>query len=260
MAAPGVHVKVDTGMHRVGLLPERVVPFVESLLGAGLALEGLWTHLATAEEPANPFTAEQLRRFHQVAAQLADAGIRPRYLHAANTAAIMAGPAYHLDLVRLGIGMYGLSPGDDIARRFSLRPALSLRSAVALVKRLPAGERLSYGQRYELERPSTVATVPVGYADGYRRSLGGVGEVLIGGRRLPVAGAVTMDQLMVDCGDHTVEVGDEVVLIGRQGDDEITAEEMAAWIDTISYEVVAGIGARVPRVYVGARSGRVVEP
>ncbi len=186
-----------------------------------------------------------------MADRLAASGPRPRYLHAANTGAILAGPRFHLDLVRLGIGRYGLWPGPEPVAGVSLRPALSWRSAVAMEKRVGAGEGVSYGLRYRLGRDSTIATVPVGYADGYRRSLGERGRVLIRGRRYPVAGTVTMDQMLVDCGDDPVAAGDEVVLIGAQGDDRIAAEEMAGWLGTISYEVVCGVSERVPRVHQG---------
>jgi alanine racemase len=248
----GVHVKVDTGMHRVGIEPDRLVRYVSDLHAAGLDLEGLWTHFAMAEETNDPFTEGQLERFDAAVGAVGAAGLRPRYRHAANSAAIMSRPDTHLDLVRLGIAMYGLSPGPGLAEgAAALRPALSWKSAVAMVKRVEAGEGLSYGQRYVLQRPSSVATVPVGYADGYSRLASGQAQVLIRGRRYPVAGTITMDQLMVDCGDDRVEAGDEVVLIGSQGLEAITADDLATWIGTINYEVVCGLSERVPREYVG---------
>jgi alanine racemase len=249
----GVHVKVDTGMHRVGIHPDHVVPLVFGLVDSGLEFEGLWTHFAKSEEREDPFTEWQLKRFNGVAAMLKDAGVVPRCRHAANTAAIMCRPEAHLDLVRLGIGMYGLSPGPELLAEagWKLRPVMSLKSAVTMVKRVDAGEAISYGQKYALKRPSTIATVPVGYADGYSRMLSGKAQVLIRGRRYPVAGTITMDQLMVDCGDDPVEVGDEVVLIGTQGDERITADHVADWIETIGYEVVCSVSERVPREYVG---------
>jgi alanine racemase len=254
--APGVHVKIDTGMHRVGLPPADAVGFVERTLRVGLRLDGLWTHFATSEDLADPFMAEQLGRFHAVVRQLAAAG-QPRatLLHAANTGAVLADTATHLDLVRVGIGLYGIAPGPDVRGRVELHPALTWRSRVAMTKRVAAGERLSYGLRYHVERVSTIATIPVGYADGYSRLLTGKGVVLIGGRRFPVAGTVTMDQLLVDCGDERVEPGDEVVLLGAQGGERISVEEVAIWMGTIGYEVVCRIGERVPRVYTnGART------
>jgi alanine racemase len=252
-ARPGsaVHVKVDTGMHRVGLLPERVTAFCEAVATLGLDLEGAWTHLARSEELDDPTTDEQLKRFEEVLAALEGAGHRPRYRHAANSGATIARPDAHLDLVRVGIATYGILPGSQLEGLADLRPAMTLRSRVSMVKQLPAGEAISYGHRYRLERESTIATVPIGYADGYMRALTNVGRVLIGGRRHPVAGVVTMDQLMVDCGDHLVRPGDEVVLIGRQGGQEIRAEEVAGWAGTIGYEVVTSVSDRVPRVHRG---------
>jgi alanine racemase len=248
----GVHVKVDTGMHRVGLDPDRVVPFVARLFDSGLDFEGLWTHFAKAEETNDSFTTRQLDRFDAVATRLRDARMIPRYRHAANSAATMSCPEAHLDLVRLGIAMYGLSPGPDLLAEadWKLESAMSWKSAVSMVKRVPAGEAVSYGQRYTLVDPANVATVPVGYADGYSRLLSGKAQVLIRGRRYPVAGTITMDHVMVDCGEDRVEEGDEVVLIGQQGSDRITANDLAAWIGTISYEIVCGVSERVPREYV----------
>lgn len=249
----GVHVKVDTGMHRVGIDPDQVPPFVSSLRDSGLELEGLWTHFAKSEETGDPFTSSQLERFDGVSAVLREGGTVPRYRHAANSAAIMSRPDSHLDLVRLGIAMYGLCPGPALLAEAcsALRPAMSLKSAVTLSKRVPAGEAISYGQRYTLQRASTIATVPVGYADGYSRLLSDKAEVLIRGRRYPVAGTVTMDQLMVDCGDDPVEAGDEVVVMGKQAREQITADDLAAWMGTINYEVVCAMSERVPREYIG---------
>jgi alanine racemase len=167
----------------------------------------------------------------------------------------MARPDLDFDLVRLGLAIYGLCPGPDLrepAAAAGLRPAMSWRSAVTMVKRVAAGERISYGQHYRVERESTIATVPVGYADGYGRRSSGKAHVLIRGRRYPVAGTVTMDQLMVDCGDDPVQAGEEVVLIGRQGELHLTADDLAGWTGTINYEVVCGVSERVPREYVSS--------
>jgi alanine racemase len=246
----GVHVKVDTGMHRVGVAGEKALGLVRRVLEAGLELEGFWTHFATSEDLEDPATDVQLRRFLDAVDQLKAAGIRPRLLHAANSAAVLARPATHLDLVRVGLAMYGLLPGPQLAGSTELRPALSWRTSVTLAKRVAAGEGISYGLRYRPDRESTIATVPVGYADGYSRLLGGRAEVLIRGQRHPVAGTVTMDQLMVDCGDDPVVAGDDVVLLGRQGDQEITAEEIAGWMGTVNYEIVCMVSERVPREYI----------
>jgi alanine racemase len=247
-----VHVKVDTGMHRVGLDPSVADSFVSKVLEAGLGLEGVWTHFARSEDREDPFTQLQLDRLSSVLASLGARGMKPRIAHAANSAAAMALPSTHLDLVRIGIAVYGLSPGPALdGAAAALRPALSWRSAVTMVRRVPAGEGVSYGLRYAPERDSNVATVPVGYADGYGRLLSNKAEVVIRGRRHRVAGTITMDQLMVDCGDDPVTEGDEVLLIGRQGPAAVTADELAAWIGTVNYEIVCGISERVPREYVG---------
>lgn len=246
-----VHLKVDTGMHRVGAQPAEAVDLARSIAAAGLLeLASVYTHCAVADEPDNPFTAIQLERYRAVLERIADAGVTVPVRHAANTAAAMAHPDARFDLVRCGIGIYGLAPAPALAGRLPLRPALSLRAHVSHVKRLPGGEGLSYGLRYRTARETTVATVPLGYADGVARRLGAAGgEVLIGGHRLPVAGTITMDQLLVDCGDVEVAVGDEAVLLGRQGSEEITADEWAARLDTINYEVVCAVSPRVPRRY-----------
>lgn len=247
----GVHVKIDTGMHRVGLAPERAVEFCRAAAHRGLEVEGVWTHLAVSEEVDHPANAAQLRAFREVLDDLDSAGIRPRYRHTANSGATLALPESHFDLVRVGIALYGISPGPALEGMVDLRPAMSLRSRVVLVKRVSAGEGISYGLRYAPERETTIATVPVGYADGYLRALSNVGRMLIRGRRYPVAGTVTMDQLMVDCGDDPVEPGDEVVLFGEQEGERITAEEVGAWAGTIGYEIICAVSERVPREYRG---------
>lgn len=263
----GVHVKVDTGMHRVGVSPEEAAALVAAVdADPALRLEGVWTHLAVADGTSaddRAYTGLQLERFEKVVAGL---GSRPRLLHAANSAGAIAWPAARYDMVRCGIGVYGYAPsgamadgsaGEDVASVVaSLRPVLSLKARVSAVRVLDAGERPSYGRRRALPERGLVATAPIGYADGVPRRLFDAGcPVLVGGRRRPLAGVVTMDQLMVDCGpDSTVAPGDEVVLIGRQGDEEITAADWAALLGTISYEVLCGIGPRVPRVHAGEGS------
>ncbi|HUQ39651.1 MAG TPA: alanine racemase [Acidimicrobiales bacterium] len=245
-----VHLKVDTGMHRVGCGEDQVVALAKGI-GPPLRLEGFCTHLAAADEAAHDDdTAAQLAGFERSIAALREAGIpRPPVVHAANSAAGIRHPAARYDLVRAGIALYGYSPtaGDTT---LDLRPAMSVRAEVSHVQRRDGGDRLSYGLRYAMPTAGTVATVPIGYADGVPRRLASVGgEVLVGGRRRPIAGTVTMDQLMVDCGDLDVAVGDEVVLLGRQGDAEITADDWARRLDTISYEIVCGIGPRITRVH-----------
>ena len=246
-----VHLKVDTGMHRVGADPSDAVHLARLVHEhPALELAAVWTHFAVADDPdQSSFTALQQQRFDDACAAIEDAGIPVPARHAANAAGTLyAGATY--DLVRPGIAIYGYAPNPDVAN--DLRPVLSLRAQVSHVKELEAGERLSYGLRYELGVRSLVATVPLGYADGVPRRLGEVGgEVLIGGRRLPIAGTVTMDQILVDCGpDGGVVVGDEVVLLGAQGDERISADDWAERLGTISYEILCGIGARVPRVHL----------
>ena len=254
-----VHVKIDTGMHRVGATPDVAVALALDVAGRSeLSLGGFWTHFAVADEAGDPYTAGQIERFEAASARLEAAGVTPRLRHAANSAGTLWHPGARLDLVRCGIALYGLAPaaaGIAAPEMAGLRPALSLRARVSYVKAVAAGERLSYGLRYRLEAPSVVATVPIGYADGVPRSLAAAGgEVLIGGRRRPLAGTVTMDQILVDCGpeaEPAIAAGDDVVLLGAQGDEHIDAWEWANLTGTISYEVVCGLSQRVPRIYVG---------
>jgi alanine racemase len=248
-----VHVKVDTGMHRVGARAGDAVAVAAAVAASSsLRLEGFWTHLAVADEPDNAYTAEQLAQFAEACAELDRLGVAVPMRHAANSAGAIAHPPARFDLVRCGIALYGHEPSPEIGGA-ALRPAMSLKARVSFVKTVEAGACISYGLRYRAERETVIATVPLGYADGVPRRLGSVGaEVLVGGRRCPLAGTVTMDQVMVDCGpDATVRAGDEAVLLGRQDGAEVTVEEWAAALDTISYEILCGIGPRVPRLYVG---------
>jgi alanine racemase len=260
-----VHVKVDTGMHRVGAAPDEVPALVAAIVDDPLLqLEGIWTHFPVADgehDEDRAFTLGQLERFGALVTELDRAGIRPQVLHAANTAGAIAFPTSRLSFVRCGLGLYGHLPGATVQAAFdaaaggaALRPALALKARVVAVRTLEAGERPSYGRLRPLPERSVVATVPIGYADGVPRALFTQGYgVLIGGRRRPLAGMVTMDQIVVDCGDDTaVRPGDEVVLLGRQDSEEITAEEWARLLGTISYEVLCGIGPRVPRIVVNA--------
>lgn len=259
LRAPGVpvwplHLKVDTGMHRVGCAPEDALPLALAINGRPeLVLGSVWTHGAVEDEVDNPFTAEQLRRFEDVVRHIGAESVPVPFAHFANSAGAIAHPETRMDLVRCGIAIYGLAPSPAVASLVAapgLRPAMRLQSAVSLVKVVDAGERISYGLHHRFARDTVIATVPIGYADGVPRSLGlGGGEVLIRGRRRPILGVVTMDQLMVACDDE-VQIDDEVVLIGEQGADCITADDLAGWAGTISYEIVCGISARVPRRYV----------
>ncbi len=246
-----VHLLVDTGMGRVGVHPADAASRASAIADKdSLNLAGVWTHCAVADELNNPYTDGQLRTYESVLAQLGSEGHQIRWRHAANSAVTMAHPSGRYDMVRCGIAAYGVAPARALEGFVDLIPALTLRSEISYVKRVPAGERISYGLRWQAQRDTTIATVPIGYADGVRRRSSEVGaEVLIGGRRCPIVGNVTMDQLMVDCGDSPVSAGDEVVLIGRQGTEEITAMDCADRLDTIPYDIVCDIRVRVSRRY-----------
>jgi len=249
-----VHLKVDTGMHRVGVAPEAAAGLAQSVAErTELHLEGLFTHFAVADDPERAaHTAGQLAGLLRVVDELAGRGIRPELLHAANSAGLIAHPAARLDLVRCGIAIYGLAPAQGLDGLVDLRPALSLKAEVSFVKPLAAGEAVSYGLSWTAAVDTVVATLPIGYADGVPRRYGACGgQVLVGGRRCPVVGMVTMDQLLVDCGPGSLaRPGDEAVLIGRQGGEEVTVWEWAERVGTIAYEVVCGLSSRVPRLWV----------
>jgi alanine racemase len=250
-----VHLKVDTGMHRVGASPAHVLELGRAVAANPLlSLEGLYTHLAVADDPADPYTSEQLATFDSVIDALAAGGTLPPILHAGNSAGALVHPTSRYQMVRPGIAIYGLAPASSMRGHPAVRqllPALSFKAEVSYAKEVDAGEGLSYGLHYRLSERSVVATVPVGYADGAPRRLSQVGgEVLIGGRRRPIAGSVTMDQMLVDCGPGAgVKAGDEVVLIGRQGDEEISAWEWGERLGTIAYEVTCALSPRLPRIY-----------
>ena len=246
-----VHLKVDTGMRRVGCRPDRAVELaLEIVNDEAFVLDGVFTHLAVSDEPADPFTAAQLDLFDEVLDALRAAGVDPGRVHAANSAGALAHPRARRDLVRAGIALYGIEPGRGVEHLCrELRPALSLHARVSFVKQVRAGERISYGLRHAFAHDTTVATVPIGYADGVPRRLFEThGEVIVAGRRCPIVGVVTMDQLMVDVGaGAAVQVGDPVVLIGRSGDATVRAEDWAERLGTIGYEVVCGISRRITR-------------
>jgi alanine racemase len=249
-----VHLKIDSGMSRVGVPPaDWDALFAEAATWEGVSTQALWTHLARADEPAATTTDEQLDAFDDALARARDAGLTWDLEHAANSAATLIHPRARRDLVRPGIAIYGLSPSDEVdAADHDLRPALRLVTHVAFAKHVPAGTRVSYGHRFETPTAGWLATLQVGYADGVPRLLTNRADVLIGGRRQPIAGTVCMDQVVVWCGDREPEVGEEVVLLGGQGDEQVRAEEWAAAASTITYEIATSITARVPRVHVGA--------
>jgi alanine racemase len=255
-AAAGVqarlHLKADTGLSRGGATPADWPAVVEAALAAqargAVRVVGVWSHFACADIPGHPSIAAQLAVFADAVALAEKAGVTPEVRHIANTAAALTVPASRLDLVRLGGACYGLSTLPGGAPSW-LRPAMTLRARLAMVKRVPAGAGVSYGHRYVTPRQTTLGLVPLGYADGVPRTAAGRSLVSARGRRWPVAGTVCMDQFVVDFGDEPVAAGDEVVLFGPGDGGEATAQEWGETLGTISYDLVTGVGARVPRTY-----------
>lgn len=253
-----VHVKVDSGMHRVGVSPEDAVKVAKLVAESQwLSLEGIFTHLATADVVDTQFAQQQVSTFSRCVEQVRASGIEVRHVHVSNSASAIrkldAGAG--CTMARVGIALYGI-PGDAHTNSFGathqldLRPVMSVHARVSHVQRVAAGQGVSYGLKRTMEQDSTVATLPLGYADGVPRGLWESGSVLIGGIRRPFAGVVTMDQIMVNCTDDAVRIGDEVVLIGAQGSEVITANEWANKMGTIGYEIVCAISARMPRNYI----------
>jgi alanine racemase len=257
--AARIHLKADTGLGRAGATrqdwPDLVDAAASARADGTVEVVGIFSHLAYADEPSNPTIQRQQRAFSHALSVASQAGVDPQVRHLANSAATLALPGAHLDLVRPGIAIYGLSPGPQVGRAtdLGLRPAMTFTSTVALAKRVPPGQGVSYAHRYVTERQTTLALVPVGYADGVPRHLTNIGEVAIGGHRHRIAGTVCMDQFVVDVGDQAVREGDDVVLFGPGDRGEPTADDWAAAIGTINYEIVTRVGARVPRVHHGAQ-------
>jgi alanine racemase len=256
-----IHVKVDTGMGRLGLpcdalrmagMPPAAEEIAHIAALKGLTLEGLFTHFATADHKRLDYARLQFDRFRKLFVQLERAGCAIPLRHAANSGAILQMPETHLEMVRAGIAVYGLYPSAEVDRfLIDLKPVMSLKSTIIQLKPVPAGTAISYGCTYTTPAPTTIAVVSVGYADGYPRGLSNKGAMLVGGRRVPIVGRVCMDLTMIDVGAlPSVQVGDEVVLIGRQGEAKISADEVAATLGTINYEVVSALTERVARVYL----------
>jgi alanine racemase len=245
-------------MGRFGLLPDEVPGFIRTLVRLpNLELEGLFTHFAVADLANKDYTRQQFAIYLETVAALARDGIKAPIQHVANSAATLDLPEMHLDAVRPGIAIYGLRPSSEVEPVLALHPALTLKSRVGRVRTLAAGSSISYGQTFVTQRPTPMALVPVGYGDGYIRLNSNRGAVLIQGQRAPIRGRVCMDQFVVEVsGIKGVQPGDEVVLIGQQGADVLSAEEVAAWAETINYEVVTQLMPRVPRVYL--RGGKVL--
>ncbi|TKJ37580.1 alanine racemase [candidate division LCP-89 bacterium B3_LCP] len=246
-----VHLKIDTGMNRIGVSWQNAMPFIKEALSLEeLNVVGIYSHLATSDESDTSYTKEQLQHFRKVLVELEELQRPIPRIHIANSGGLFFHEESLFNLVRLGISLYGCQPSDELDPPEGLTPVMSLVSEVVFVKRVPEGTPVSYGCTWKAPRETTIATVPIGYGDGYPRALSNKGQVLIRGERMPVVGTVCMDQLMVDCGETRVEVGDPVALIGAQGEDRISAEEVASWLDTISYEVTTQVNTRVPRVFV----------
>jgi len=253
-----VHLKIDTGLSRNGITAadwhDVVIATAKAAATGVIEATGIWSHFVYADSPGHPTTAKQINRFRHALDAAAALGVRPDVRHLANSAATVTLPDAHFDVVRPGIAVYGLSPVPEQGD-FGLVPAMTVRSHVANAKRVPAGEGVSYGHQYTTERETTLALVPLGYADGVPRAATNRGPVAINGRRYRVSGRVCMDQFVVDVGDDEVAAGDEVVLFGNGGALEPTAQDWAHVLDTIHYEIVTRIGARVPRSY---RNGDVL--
>ena len=252
-----VHLKIDTGLSRAGATPRDWPDLVEVAAKAqaadAIVVAGVWSHFAYADSPDHPTVRAQLAVFGEALELAESRGVRPELRHIANSAATLTLPQAHFDLVRPGLSIYGLSPVPQLGAPgdYGLTPAMTLAAGVALTKRVPAGAGVSYGHRYHTTAETTLALVPLGYADGVPRSATNVGELLLGGRRRTISGTVCMDQFVVDVGDDAVTAGDEVLLFGPGSHGEPTAEDWAAATGTISYEIVTRIGARTPRVYTG---------
>ena len=246
-----VHLKVDTGMGRLGFLAAEIDSWLPKIAKLqALKIEGVFSHFSHAESVEGTYTQQQLQIFQTVVERLRAEGIAPSLLHLANSAATITLPAAYFNMVRPGLMLYGIYPSPSMASRIHLKPVLTWKTRILQVKKVPAGSSISYGQTFVTKRESFIATLPIGYADGYPRLLSNRGEVLVDGRRAPVAGRVCMDLTMIDVTDiKKTQPGDEVILLGRQGDAEISADEMAAWANTISYEILTSISNRVPRIH-----------
>lgn len=254
-----VHVKVDTGMGRIGIAAvNQAVDFIEGVAKfPGIDLEGAFTHFASADEPDKDFTVGQLDKFLSVIDMARARGIHIRIRHAANSAGLIDLPETHLEMVRPGISLYGFYPSEDVSRKVRLIPAMTWKTRVSFVKRIGPGTPVSYGRTYKAQEEETIITLPVGYADGFSRAWSNRGQVLLGGEKHAIVGRVCMDQIMARVrGGLVPEVGQEVVLMGRQGGQEISGDDLAMGLGTINYEIVCLVGKRVPRVYL--KGGQVV--
>ena len=245
-----IHIKVDTGMGRIGLKPENTIAFIKKTKeNKNLKIEGIFTHLATADEAGSEYADKQISTFKNLIKDIKDEGLDIKINHIANSAATILRPETHLQMVRVGIALYGLHPSDDTKGKIDLKPALSWYSRLSYVKNLEQGEAVSYGATHIIKEASAIGTVPVGYADGYNRSLSNKANVLVSGIKIKQVGRVCMDQFMVELNGIDAKENEKVTLIGKQNDAQITADEMAKEVGTINYEVVCAIADRVKRYY-----------
>ncbi|MBU8974650.1 MULTISPECIES: alanine racemase [unclassified Lysobacter] len=247
-----IHLKIDTGMERIGVHSYSSRPFIEAAVGSKWCeLKGIYSHLACSDDPASPMTLQQVERFHDACSHIERAGAPMPLRHLANSGGVLHFPQTWLDMVRPGIVLYGVLPDPASQRTIDVKPAMTLGSQVVYFKVVKAGNTVSYGATWRCDHDTRVVTVPIGYGDGFPRSLSSRGEVLIRGQRYPIVGRVCMDQFMVDIGQDSAWNEDEVVLIGRQGDEAIRAEDVAALAGTIPYEILVGLNDRIPREYRG---------
>lgn len=250
-ATLAIHLEIDTGMGRTGFLAAEVNHWTAELRKLkALRIEGVFSHFSDAETANEAYSENQLRNFESVIASLRNAGVTPSRVHMAKSAALLTIPGSHFSMVRPGLALYGVYPSPQLAKEISLKPVLSWNTRILQLKRVASGTSLGYGRTFVTKRESLIATLPVGYADGYQRIFSDRAAVLVRGRRAPVAGRISMDLTTIDVTDiDEVQQGDEVTLLGRQGDVTISADEMASWANTISYEILTSIGARVPRIH-----------
>ena len=252
------HLKIDTGMNRLGFRHDNLARTLPAIAGSEhLAVDAVYTHFATADDPEHPAFGEQRERFERVFRQLPALGITPRHRHAANSAALLRDERVWYDFVRPGLLLYGVVPAP-LASTLPLRPALSLRSRIVHVKGMRSGEATGYGLRDPVEGPRTIAVVPAGYADGLDRRMAGRAWMLVRGKRVPVVGSVCMDMTMIDVTGLEVSPGDEVVIVGEQGSESIGMREVAASIGTIPYELLCRVGTRIERLYTDFSTGRPI--
>ncbi len=247
-----IHIKIDTGMGRVGILWENAINFIEYLARLdGIQLQGVYTHFATADEQDKSYARLQFDRFKNILKLIAEKNIHIPLKHAANSGAILDMPETYLDMVRAGVMMYGYYPSSDTTESISINPAMTLKSRVTFIKQVPQNFSVSYGRKFITSQPTRIATIPLGYADGYNRLLTNKALVTIKGKKFPLVGRVCMDLVMVDIGtEDNIQIGDEVIVFGRQEDNALTVKEICQLIDTIPYEVTCWVSKRVPRVYL----------